>query len=531
MRKKKRKNKDLARQKKQETAAGKIGRPLPAKGPKTARPKLAVRLRNYFLAGVIVTAPIAITFWLAWKVLSLIDNRITPLIPPKWNPETYLPFGLPGLGLVVIILFLILVGFVTAGYMGKLWTGLSERMVARVPVIRSVYSWVKQVFETVLSQQSTAFREVVLVEYPCRGSWAVGFITGQTEGEVQDLTSETVMNVFVPATPNPTTGFLLFIPERDVHHLDMSVEEGIKLVISGGIVTPPERAEEEDQRAWQGVTATDKAQRRAQRLQDKIVIKSDPRKESRQAQLQFMAKIRNYLFTGTLVTAPISITIWLAWEFISLVDRNITPLIPVRWNPETYLPFGLPGLGMLIAFLVLTLIGFFTAGILGRTLIKAGERMLDRLPVIRGIYSAIKQIIETVFKNQSQAFREVVLIQYPRQESWAIGFITGSATDLIQEKTPAQSLNIFLPTTPNPTSGFLLFIPESEVRRLSMTVEEGLKMVISGGIVTPESAKKASENLEEQGEQEIAKGDPDAPQTSKPNAEDDYPAAPQKQPV
>ncbi|MEM7171462.1 MAG: DUF502 domain-containing protein [Pseudomonadota bacterium] len=492
--------------------------------PKAKRPAFAVRFRNYFLAGIIVTAPIAITFWLAWKILSLIDNRVTPLIPPKWNPETYLPFGVPGLGLVVIILFLILVGFLTAGYVGRFWTALSERLVARVPVIRSVYSWVKQVFETVLSQQSTAFREVVLVEYPCRGSWAVGFITGQTEGEVQDLTSETVMNVFVPATPNPTTGFLLFIPERDVHHLPMSVEEGIKLVISGGIVTPPEKdEEEEDQRAWQGVTATEKSQRRAQRLQDKIVIKADPRKDARDAQIRFVARIRNYLFTGTLVTAPISITIWLAWEFISLVDRNVTPLIPVRWNPETYLPFGLPGLGMVIAVLLLTLIGFFTAGILGRSLVKAGERLLDRLPVIRGVYSAVKQIIETVFKNQSQAFREVVLIQYPRQESWAIGFITGTATDQIQKRTPAQSLNIFLPTTPNPTSGFLLFIPETEVRRLSMTVEEGLKMVISGGIVTPESAAQSEADTEsEEGR---------APQgaTADPGSSGSYPTGAQKE--
>ncbi len=511
------------------------GNPGVGKGGKAPKPRFSVRFRNYFLAGVIVTAPIAITFWLAFKVLGIIDNKITPLIPQKWNPESYLPFGVPGLGLIVVILFLIFIGFLTAGYVGRLWIKVSERIVARLPVIRSIYSWTKQVFETVLSQQSTAFREVVLVEYPCRGSWAVGFVTGRTEGEVQDLTTENVINVFVPATPNPTTGFLLFIPERDVHHLDMSVEEGIKLVISGGIVKPPER-ETEEQRPWHEVTATETAQKRASDFQEKIVIKSDSKKESRHTKLEFMARIRNYLFTGTLVVAPISITLWLAWEFISLVDRNVTPLIPVRWNPETYLPFGLPGLGMVVAVLLLSLIGFFAAGILGRTLIRMSEKMLDRLPVIRGVYSAVKQIIETVFKNQSQAFREVVLIQYPRQDSWAIGFITGATAEHIQEKTPAQSLNIFLPTTPNPTSGFLLFIPRSEVRSLSMTVEEGLKMVVSGGIVTPEStaAQEAIEEAEQGRGESPAQGPaqgqiPGPSQAPALKGPDSYPPAAQKE--
>jgi uncharacterized membrane protein len=162
------------------------------------------RLRNYFLAGVLVTAPISITFWLTWRVISFIDDRITPYIPAHWNPETYLPFGIPGLGLIVAVFALTLTGFLAAGYVGRVTMRIGERIVGRVPIIRSVYSWTKQVFETVLSQSSSAFREVVLIEYPRRGCWVVGFITGKTVGEVQRLTAETVYNVFVPATPNPT---------------------------------------------------------------------------------------------------------------------------------------------------------------------------------------------------------------------------------------------------------------------------------------------------------------------------------------
>ena len=211
----------------------------------------------------------------------------------------------------------------------------------------------------------------------------------------------------------------------------------------------------------------------------------------------FFGRIRNYFFTGTLVTAPVAITIWLTWEVIGYIDDQVTPLIPPKWNPETYLPFGVPGLGLVVIFVGLTMIGFFTAGFFGRMVIRTGERIMSGLPVVRGIYSALKQIFETVFKKQSNAFREVVLIEYPRPDSWAIGFITGSTADQVQEGVPADAINIFLPTTPNPTSGFLLFIPIRDTKKLTMTVEEGLKMVVSGGIVTPGKGREADTSDEE----------------------------------
>ena len=211
--------------------------------------RLAARFRNYFLAGVLVTAPVGITLWLAWKVVAIVDDAIRPMIPPQWNPETYLPFHLPGFGIVVVLTGLILIGSLTTGLFGRLIVKYSEWFLSHIPVIGSIYGWMRQIFETLLSEESKAFREVVLVEYPCRGSWAIGFLTGQTEGEVQRLTSETVYNVFVPATPNPTTGFLLFIPEQDIRRLEMSTEEGLRLVVSGGIVKP-QAEEEEEEAVW-----------------------------------------------------------------------------------------------------------------------------------------------------------------------------------------------------------------------------------------------------------------------------------------
>ena len=148
------------------------------------------------------------------------------------------------------------IGWSTAGLLGRLWTRLTEHLLARMPVIRSVYGAVKQIIETILKQQSNAFRQVVLFEYPRRGSWALGFITGETLGEVQSLTSDDVVNVFLPTTPNPTSGYLLFIPKKDLVMLKMTVEEGIKMVVSGGIVTPPDRRSAEE-RAIKKIASAD----------------------------------------------------------------------------------------------------------------------------------------------------------------------------------------------------------------------------------------------------------------------------------
>jgi uncharacterized membrane protein len=205
------------------------------------------RLRGYFLAGLLVAAPIGITFYIAWLFISFVDARVKPLIPPRYNPETYLPFSLPGIGLIVVVVFLILMGALAAGVVGRAIEQVGRSVLTRMPIVRSIYGAVKQIFETVLAQQSTSFREVVLFEYPRRGIWALGFITGATPGETQRVgNGEEVLNVFMPTTPNPTSGFIFMLPRSEVHPLSMTVEEGLKMVVSGGIVTPPDRRPPED---------------------------------------------------------------------------------------------------------------------------------------------------------------------------------------------------------------------------------------------------------------------------------------------
>lgn len=201
-------------------------------------------LRGYFLAGVLVTGPIALTLYLAWLFIHGIDAAVNALIPERYNPETYLPFNIPGLGLIAAIVGLTLIGAVTAGYVGRIFVRLSERILARMPVISGVYGAVKQIFQTILSKQSTTFREVVLVEWPRRDMWTVAFVTARPEGEVRDLVESDSVGLYVPTTPNPTSGYLVYVPQKDVIPLAMTVEEGIKLVISGGIVTPPDRRPE-----------------------------------------------------------------------------------------------------------------------------------------------------------------------------------------------------------------------------------------------------------------------------------------------
>ena len=197
------------------------------------------RIRGYFLAGVLVSAPLGITGYVAWAIITFIDHSVTPLIPDAYNPETYLPFNLPGLGLLILIIALTIVGALTAGLFGRWILRAGERVLDSMPVIRSLYSTIKQIFETVLAQKSNAFRDAVLVEYPRKGLWTIAFVTGETEGEIKDLSDFDSVNIYVPTTPNPTSGFLLFVPRKDLVALDMSVEEAIKMVISGGLVTPP----------------------------------------------------------------------------------------------------------------------------------------------------------------------------------------------------------------------------------------------------------------------------------------------------
>lgn len=209
------------------------------KSSEIAKPGFMARLRRYLLTGIVVTAPITITIYLTYVFLTFIDGHVARLIPAEWQAEFYRDTAIPGLGLIVAIAFFIVIGWFATNILGRFIIRIYEYLLDRMPVIRTVYGAIKQIFETIMASQSSAFREAVMLEYPRKGVYSIGFVTGRTEGEVQDATKAETINVFVPTTPNPTSGYLLFVPKKELIFLDMSVEEAVKLVVSAGIITPP----------------------------------------------------------------------------------------------------------------------------------------------------------------------------------------------------------------------------------------------------------------------------------------------------
>ena len=193
-------------------------------------------------------------------------------------------------------------------------------------------------------------------------------------------------------------------------------------------------------------------------------------------------RLRSWFFTGLLVTAPVLLTVYITWWAIQLIDGQVAGLLP---GFDQLRFANVPGVGLVIGVLLITLIGAIAAGFLGRWIIRLGESILNRMPVVRTIYGASKQILETVISTQSDAFREVVLVEYPRRDLWVIGFVTGGTKGEVARRVDIDMVNVFVPTTPNPTSGFLLFCPRDEVIFMEMSVEDAVKLVVSGGIVTP----------------------------------------------
>ncbi len=211
---------------------------------KPVRIGLLARLRAYFLTGLVVAAPISITIYLTWIFISYVDSWIKPFVPAVYNPDTYLPFSVPGVGLVFAFFGLTFLGALTANLFGRTIVAYGEQMFGRMPVVRNVYRALKQIFETALSQSGTSFQDVGLIEYPRKGLYAIVFVSTETSGEILTKSGEQHMiSVFLPTTPNPTSGYLLFVPKRDIMLLDMSVEDGAKLVISAGLVTPSEETD------------------------------------------------------------------------------------------------------------------------------------------------------------------------------------------------------------------------------------------------------------------------------------------------
>ena len=225
-----------------------MNKPFQATPPPAPRTPLFSGLRNSFLTGIVVIAPVGLTVWLIWTVIGWVDGFVLPFVPNSYQPENLIKqiFGeesqmnIRGLGVIFFLVFTTFVGWIAKGVIGRFFIRNAETLVHRMPVVRSIYSGVKQIAETVFAQSDRSFEKACLIEYPRKGIWAVGFISTVAKGEVQSKAAKDsqLLSVFVPTTPNPTSGFLLFFPKEDVIQLDMSIEDAAKLVISAGLVYP-----------------------------------------------------------------------------------------------------------------------------------------------------------------------------------------------------------------------------------------------------------------------------------------------------
>lgn len=199
-----------------------------------------------------------------------------------------------------------------------------------------------------------------------------------------------------------------------------------------------------------------------------------------------MKRLRRYLIAGLLVWIPIGVTIFVVRVVIGLLDKGLFLVLPEGYRPDQWLPVAVPGLGIIITLALLLVTGLFVANFVGHRLVGAWESLLDRIPFVRSIYSGAKNFTEIVFSDNSQSFKKVLLIEYPRKGVYTLAFQTGSQLGEVQEKTGEEVVCTFVPTTPNPTSGFIVLIPKDEVIELDMEVDAAVKMVVSLGVVVPQ---------------------------------------------
>lgn len=226
--------------------------PFDHETPKPRR-SLIGAFRASFLTGLVVIAPVGLTIWLIWSVVGWVDGFVLPLVPGRYQPDHLLQtwlgldpstqINIRGIGVVIFLVFTTFIGWVAKGLIGRSLINFAESLVERTPVVRTIYSGIKQISETVFAQSERSFEKACLIEYPRRGIWAIGFISTTTRDELAERgnNGNPMLSIFVPTTPNPTSGFLLFFPADDVIELDMSVEDAAKLVISAGLVYPNEK--------------------------------------------------------------------------------------------------------------------------------------------------------------------------------------------------------------------------------------------------------------------------------------------------
>lgn len=211
------------------------------------------------------------------------------------------------------------------------------------------------------------------------------------------------------------------------------------------------------------------------------------------SQTSIMGRFRNYFLTGLIVAGPLLITVWLIWSFVSWVDETVGPLIPPAYQPESYLPYPIPGTGLIVAVAALTLLGFLTANLVGRKLVELSEAVLSHMPIVRPLYTTTKRIFESLFSKTGSSFRKVALVEFPVPGTYSLVFLSNPPTGAVAAKLPepeADYVSVFLPCTPNPTTGFFFFVQRKQLIEVDIPVEAAMSLIISAGMVQPDDSQQ-----------------------------------------
>lgn len=200
--------------------------------------------------------------------------------------------------------------------------------------------------------------------------------------------------------------------------------------------------------------------------------------------MKFKTWVKNYLLTGLIVVVPITLTVYIIQALIGIMDRFLA-FLPAAFHPDSLLGFHLPGLGLVLVFILVFLVGLLTRNYFGNRVVLFGDRLVGRIPVVRSIYQAVKQLTEAVFGNRGNSFQKVVMLEFPRPGLYSIGFVAGPAGGELEKQAGLQVMSVFIPCTPNPTTGYYVVVPEKDLIVLNMSVEEAFKLIISGGLITP----------------------------------------------
>ncbi|NLV41565.1 MAG: DUF502 domain-containing protein [Candidatus Hydrogenedentes bacterium] len=438
------------------------------------RARVAARLQAYLFRGLLVVVPLGISLYAVVFIYRFTAARLVPFVRPVAGE-------LPDAAVVLAAVFLFLaalfvLGVVARAALGKRLIRLLELVLQKIPVVKTIYGAAKQVVETMSpGEEQVKYKAAVLVSFPTRNVFSLGFLTGKSHVEgVGDR-----VRVFVPTTPNPTSGYFVLYPAGNVYSSGISVEDAVKSALSGGILMPsdmdmrpisdvdallPEVGAERDEDDPADPQPAMKLRRRARRLGRRVSV-----------------LVRNRLLSGLLLIVPIVITVMVIRFIYNISIGKLTPLAQSAFGD---FPAQVVTVLSVAAFIAgVYLVGAVTTAFLGRKLVQMGEFFIEQLPLVKTIYGASKQMVEALtFQNAGETAKVPVLVPFPFRGAYCLGFLIGTARDA--GGTVYQ--RVYLPTTPNITVGMLELYPEEDVLVCRMTVEDAVKAIVSGGILAPD---------------------------------------------